>query len=327
MKRVVLAADFGGTHLRAALVREDGVILERREHHTPEAATSQSIVGEIVELLASVATLGSVRPDAACIATAGLIDSEHGRVILAPNIPGFRNLVLTAPVAERLGVPAYIENDASAAALGEFRFGAAQGVRHLLHATIGTGIGGGIVIDGKLYRGAKGLAGEIGHIILDPAGPRCSCGSRGCLEALVSGVAFAGRAQRLLESGRSPLLKEIAGVREPTAADLYLAATKGDQLCEAEIRNGGHLLGLGLGSLVNVLNPDAVTISGGLLAMGEMLLGPMKAAMYSLAYGPAAGTLVKLSALGDDAGLLGATAVALEYLEAAIGHRPPASSH
>ena len=314
--RIVLAADFGGTHLRAALISEDGEILQRREHQTPESASSQSIIAEVVELLASVAALASERPAAACIATAGLIDAARGRVILAPNIPGFRNLVLTTPIAERLGIPAYIENDASAAALGEFRFGAARGTRHLLHATVGTGIGGGIVIDGKLYRGASGLAGEIGHIILDPAGPRCNCGSRGCLEAMVSGVAFAARAKRLLESGKSPVLKEIAGSRDPTAADLYTAATKGDQLCEAEIRHGGHLLGLGLGSVVNVLNPDAVTISGGLLAMGEMLLGPMKAAMYSLAYGPAAGTLLKVSTLGDDAGLLGAAAVALEYLEA-----------
>ena len=312
----MLAADFGGTHLRAALVSEDGTILHRREHQTPQSATSQSIIGEVVELLASVAELGSERPDAVCIATAGLIDAERGRVILAPNIPGFRNLVLTTPIAERLNIPAFIENDASAAALGEFRFGAGRGTRHLLHATVGTGIGGGIVIDGKLYRGARGLAGEIGHIILDPAGPRCNCGSRGCLEAMVSGVAFAARAQRLIESGKSVLLKEIAGYRDATAVDLYTAATKGDQLCEAEIRHGGHLLGLGLGSLVNVLNPDAVTISGGLLAMGEMLLGPMKAAMYSLAYGPAAGTLLKVSTLGDDAGLLGAAAVALEYLEA-----------
>ena len=316
MTRLVLAADLGGTHLRAALVSEDGKIVQRREHQTPESATSQSIIAEVVELLSSVAALGDVRPDAVCIATAGLIAAARGRVILAPNIPGFRNLVLTTPIAERLNIPAYIENDASAAALGEFRFGAAQGTRHLLHATIGTGIGGGIVIDGKLYRGANGLAGEIGHIILDPAGPRCTCGSRGCLEAMVSGVAFAARAKRLIDSGKSIVLKEIAGYRDPTAVDLYTAATKGDKLSEAEIRHGGHLLGLGLGSLVNVLNPDMVTISGGLLEMGEMLLGPLKEAMYSLAYGPAAGTLLKVSTLGDDAGLLGAAAVALEYLEA-----------
>jgi glucokinase len=310
----VLAADLGGTHLRAAVVTEDGKILQRADHHTPEAATTEEIITQIVELLASTAAAVSPAPVAACIATAGLIDADEGKVLVAPNIPGFRNLILTTPVAQRLGISTYIENDASAAALGEFRYGAGRGTRHLLHGTLGTGIGGGIVIDSRLYRGAKGLAGEIGHIIIDPAGPRCNCGSRGCLEAMVSGVAFAERARYLLENAKSPVLREMVGYEEPTAAHLYQAAAKGDHLCEAEIRHGGHLLGLGLGSLVNVLNPDIVTLSGGLLAMGDMLLKPLRDAMYSLAYGPAAGTLVRLSTLGDDAGLLGAAAVAFERL-------------
>ena len=132
---------------------------------------------------------------------------------------------------------------------------------------------------------------------------------------MVSGVAFAERARQILNQGKSRVLHEIVGDDEPTATHLFVAATKGDALCEAEIRHGGHLLGLGLGSLVNVLNPDTVTLSGGLLAMGEMLVGPMKEAMYSLAYGPAAGTLVRLSTLGEDAGLLGAAAVGFERLD------------
>ena len=314
MTRTVLAADFGGTHLRAAVVDEEGQILHRLDEESPDSGTPETVIVQVVELLARAASAVSPGPAAACIATAGLINANEGKVILAPNIAGFRNLVLTTPVAQRLGIPAFIENDASAAALGEFRFGAGRGTRHLLHATLGTGIGGGIVVDGKLYRGAKGLAGEIGHIILNPAGPKCNCGSRGCLEAMVSGVAFAARAKKILEQGKSRVLQELAGYEEPTAEHLYLAASKGDAVCEAEIRHGGHLLGLGLGSIVNVLNPDAVTLSGGLLAMGEMLMGPMKDAMYSLAYGPAAGTLLRVSTLGEDAGLLGAAAVAFERL-------------
>lgn len=314
MSRTVLAADFGGTHLRAAVIDEDGQLLQRVDHATPDTGSPQDAIARVVGLLAEASAAASPTPLGVCIATAGLINADEGKVILAPNIAGFRNLVLTTPVSERLGIPAFIENDASAAALGEFRFGAGRGTRHLLHATLGTGIGGGIVIDGKLYRGARGLAGEIGHIILNPSGPKCNCGSRGCLEAMVSGVAFAERARKILEQGKSRVLHEIVGYGDPTAQHLYLAASKGDSLCEAEIRHGGHLLGLGMGSLVNVLNPDAVTLSGGLLAMGEMLLGPMREAMYSLAYGPAAGTLLRLSTLGEDAGLLGAAAVAFERL-------------
>ncbi|MGI8927289.1 MAG: ROK family protein [Tepidiformaceae bacterium] len=317
MARVVVAADFGGTNLRAALIDESGNMVDRHDVDTPEKATTAEIIAQVVQLLAGIAARSPQPPAGVCIATAGLIDADQGKVILAPNIPGFRNLVLTGPIAAELGVPAFIENDASAAALGEFRFGAGRGTRHLLHATLGTGIGGGIVIDGRLYRGAKGLAGEIGHIIIDPAGPQCNCGSRGCLEALVSGVAFAARVRHLIASGKSAVLRDMVADRLPRGEDLYLAATAGDTVAEAEVRHGGHLLGLALGSLVNVLNPDAVTLSGGLLGMGEMLLGPLRQAMYSLAYGPAAGTLVRLSELGDDAGLLGAAAVAFERLDAA----------
>jgi glucokinase len=314
MTRTVLAADFGGTHLRAALVNEDGVVVHRHDLQTPAEATPESIIGQVVDLLAQTAAGADTPPSAVCIATAGLIDADAGKVILAPNIAGFRNLVLTTPISERLGVPAFIENDASAAALGEFRFGAGRGTRNLLHVTLGTGVGGGLVIEGRLYRGSRGLAGEIGHIVIDPAGPRCGCGSRGCLEAMVSGIAFAERARRLIAANKSAALRDAVGSREPTGADLYQAAKLGDIASEAEIRNGGHLLGLGLGSLINVLNPDAVTLSGGLLAIGEMLLAPAREAMFSLAYGPAAGTEVRLGELGDDGGLLGAAAVAFERL-------------
>ena len=312
MTRVVVAADLGGTHLRAAIVDEYGAVFARRERPTPRVATSEEILAVIVGLLEEVRGASAQPPVAACIATPGLIDADRGKVILAPNVPGFRNLSMAEPLAAQLGLPVYIENDASAAALGEFRFGAGRGMRHLLHATLGTGIGGGIVIDGRLYRGAKGLAGEIGHVVLDASGPRCNCGSRGCLEALVSGVAFAGRAKKLIESGGSPALREVAGYREATAEHLFIAATKGDPLCEAEIRHGGHLLGLALGGLVNVLNPDVVTLSGGLLNMGAMLLDPLRQSMYSIAYGPASGTLVKTTELVENAGLLGAAAVAFE---------------
>ncbi len=316
MANVVVAADLGGTHLRAALADEQGNLFARRDQPTPLKATPEEILAVIANLLKTVASASASPPLGACVALPGLINSSAGTVIIAPNVPGFRNLQLTEPLSAALGVHVTIENDASAATLGEFRFGAGKGTRHLLHGTLGTGIGGGIVIDGRLYRGAKGLAGEIGHVVIDTAGPRCNCGSRGCLEAMVSGVAFAERAKKMLQQGTSPILLEIVGYRAPTSADLYAAAKAGDRQCEAEIRHGGHLLGLAFGGLVNVLNPDAVTLSGGLLNLGEMLLDSLRQAMYSIAYGPASGTLIRTSELGDDAGLLGAAAVAFERLSA-----------
>jgi glucokinase len=316
MARTAVAADFGGTHLRAALVAEDGSITERREVRTPDKG-GNAVLTAALDLLEGVAASSTIRPAAACIATAGLVDATRGRVVISPNIPGFRNLVLTGPVSERLGLPVYIENDASAAALGEHRFGAGRGFNHLIHVTAGTGIGGGLVLNGRLYRGARGFAGEIGHIVVDPSGPRCNCGSRGCLEAMVSGVAFAGRATRLLAAGKSAKLAKIVGDEDPSGEHLFQAALAGDAVSEAEIRHGGHLLGLALGGLVNTLNPEIITISGGLLVMGEMLFGPMRDAIGSFAYGPAAGVQVKFTELGEDAGLLGAAAVAFEYLDSA----------
>jgi glucokinase len=309
-----LAADIGGTHLRAAAVNRAGDVVARQEADSGQISGPEDAIERIAALLAAAASGAPGAPSAACLGTPGLIDGDRGVVILAPNVPGFRNLALAEPIGRRLGLPAFIENDASVAALGEARYGAGMGTRHLLHATLGTGIGGGIVIDGRLYRGARGLAGEIGHVVIDPSGPRCNCGSRGCLEALVSGVAFAERARRLVAQGRSPLLATGAASRSPDSRDLFAAAVAGCAASAAEIQNGGHLLGLVLGGLTNVLNPGLITLSGGLLAMGAMLLEPARAAMHSIAYGPASGTLLKETVLGDNAGLLGAAAVAFDRL-------------
>jgi glucokinase len=314
MPEMVLAADLGATRMRAAAVTTDGTVTARAERRTPDGPDPGAVIETLIELLREVHGKAP-RALAVCAAAAGLVAGDEGRVVVAPNIPGFRDVPLAAALSDSLGLPAFVENDASAAALGEYRFGAARGVRHLLHATLGTGIGGGIVIDGRLYRGAKGFAGEIGHIIVDPSGPRCGCGARGCLEALASGVAFADRARRLVESGKAPILAEMTAGRDPTGEDLLAAARAGDLAAEAEIRNGGHLLGLGLASLLNVLNPDMLTLSGGLLAMGDLLLEPMRRVMRALPYGPAAGTAIRLTELGDDTGLLGAAAVAFERLE------------
>lgn len=315
MSGTVLAVDLGATWMRAAVVTHEGEVLVRQERATLNGSEPGAVVDELASLLGQVRNESATEPRAVCVAAAGLVAGDEGRVVVAPNISGFRDVPLAELLAQRLRIPVFVENDASAAALGEHRFGAGRGVRHLLHATLGTGIGGGIVIDGRLYRGAKGFAGEIGHIVLDPAGPRCSCGARGCLEALVSGTAFARRARRLIESGKAPILAALTEGRDPTGEDLLAAARAGDLAAEAEIRNGGHVLGLGLASLLNVLNPERLTLSGGLLAMGELLLEPMHRAMRSLPYGPAAGTEVRLTELGGDTGLLGAAAVAFERLK------------
>ncbi|MFQ5380652.1 MAG: ROK family protein [Dehalococcoidia bacterium] len=312
----VLAADIGGTNIRGAAVSSAGDIVSRRQFKTEEVGGAEDAALRISGMLRAVRDETGVEPRATCLGTPGLIDADRGVVVIAPNLPIFRDFPLATTVEASLGSPVYIENDASAAALGEHRYGAGRGYRHLLHATLGTGIGGGLVLDGRLYRGAQGFAGEIGHIVIDTAGPACNCGNNGCLESLVGGIAFAERAQRLLRRGRSDTLAELVAGREPTSRDLFAAATKGCAAARAEIQNGGHLLGTAFGSLANVLNFEIVTLSGGLLAMGELLLRPAREAIRATAYGPAGGIPMVTSSLGENAGLLGAAAVALERAEA-----------
>ncbi len=317
MPEWVLAADIGGTNIRGAAVNDTGEIAARRQFETSDADDAEDAASRIAGMLREVGDAARVRPRAVCLGTPGLIDADRGVVVIAPNIPSFRDFPLAPRVGDRLGIPTFIENDASAAALGEYRYGAGQGYRHLLHATLGTGIGGGLVLDGRLYRGAKGFAGEIGHTVIDGSGPLCNCGNNGCLESLVGGIAFAERAKRLLRQDRSPLLAELSAGREPTSRDLFAAATRGCAVAAAEIQNGGHLLGTAFGSLANVLNFEILTLSGGLLAMGDLLLEPARLAMRSTAYGPAGAVPMVASGLGENAGLLGAAAVALERLELA----------
>lgn len=311
-----LAVDIGGTNIRAALVDASGTLSHRNQVATPPNAPGDMIVATLIDLLRNIVAVAAEPPAVVSVACAGLIDAIAGRVVILSNGPGFRNLAIAQPVSAALGIPCFLENDGSAAALAEHRFGAGRGYDHLVHVAVGTGIGGGLVLGGRLYRGATGFAGEVGHMVIDISGPLCNCGSRGCLEAMASGTAFATRARVVLASGRSPLLATIVGSDQPTGEHLHRAALEGDPVSRAEIGHAGHLLGIGIGSLVNILNPQVVTISGGLLVLGEMYFGPMRAALASFAYGPSSGVKVLLSDLGADTGLLGAAAVAMERTEA-----------
>jgi len=217
-------------------------------------------------------------------------------VTASPNIPEFQDLPIRERVEERFGLPTLLLNDASAAALGEHTFGAGRGFHHLLYLTISTGIGGGIIADDRLYLGAQGAAGEVGHQVIEAKGPRCHCGSRGCLEALASGWAIAREAKRRLK-------------KRMTAEMVHRAAREGDPLAREVIERAGEYLGIGLANLVNLFNPELLILGGGVANMGELLLGPAERAMRQRAFALPAG-IVKMvpPALGDDPGLLGVAA-------------------
>jgi glucokinase len=242
------------------------------------------------------------------------VNTQTGIVTDAPNLPGWNDVPLARVVSEQTGRPTLLENDAAAACYGEFRFGAGQGFRHIVYVTLGTGIGGGIIIDGKLYGGASGAAGEVGHITVDAHGPPCNCGGRGCVETLASGRAIERDAAAALEAGRAPGLARLAS-GEITGELVHQAASEGDEDARAIIERAGYYLGLGLVALLNCFNPEALILGGGLIRMGELYLGPAKRVATELAFEQvvADATLTE-AALSDSAGALGAAALVMDRL-------------
>ncbi len=245
---------------------------------------------------------------------AGPLDLGRGVVTTPPNLPGWRDVPLRDMLRRAFGLPVLLENDANAQGYGEYRFGAGKGARHLLFVTVSTGIGGGIVLDGRIYHGASGAAGEVGHLPLDPAGPPCGAGHPGDLEAMASGLAIAREAETALQQGRCPVLARLAGEgREVTAETVTEAALLGDAGAIGIIQRAGRYLGMGLAGLVNVLNPDTVVLGGGLTNIGDLYLAPAREELARRAFPQAlADVRVAIGSLGEQAGALGAVALMAE---------------
>jgi glucokinase len=230
-----------------------------------------------------------------------------------PNLPGWHNVPLARIVRERLGAPALLENDANCAGIGEHNFGAGRGFRHMIFITISTGIGGGLIIDNELYTGASGAAGEVGHMGVAPSDGRiCGAGHPGCLEAYASGTAIAARAKEAIAQGRLPRATQLVKEQPPLSAQtVYLAAEQGEIEAAGIIHEAGTYLGIGLATLINAFNPQAIVIGGGLTHMGERILGPAveTARIRSFAQSFTDVRIIE-GELGDRAAALGAIAVA-----------------
>jgi glucokinase len=313
-KEYLGAVDLGGTKILSMMARRDGCRLaeDRRDTRAGEGpkAGLERIVASLEEALRK-ARLQRSDLAAVGICSPGPCDIDRGVISSAPNLPRWRDVHIVRHLEERLGVPVRLENDATAAALGEHVYGAGRGCRHMIYITVSTGIGGGLVIDGGLYRGATGVGGEIGHIIIDPDGPLCGCGSRGCLEALASGTAIAARAKELVDQGGSALLARLAREEKGlTAATVCRAAEEGDTASRDIVQQAGRYLGIGLASYVNILNPEIIIIGGGLTKAGDLLLGPARAEMKVRAMQEALKAVeLKLAELGDYAGVMGLVAL------------------
>ncbi|MFC1993027.1 ROK family protein [Chloroflexota bacterium] len=312
----VLAVDLGGTRIRTALVSNKGRIMAKENHLTLAEEGSQAVIGRIVsaiEHLLGLSNIGSSQLHSICVAAAGAIDTDRGVITLSPNLPGWRDIPLKDIVQERCQVDTFLINDANAAALGEHRFGVGKGTNNLVYITMGTGIGGGIIIDGNLYSGTCGSAGEIGHMTIDVNGPKCNCGNTGCLEALVSGTALSREAIRRIRQGeRSSLAEIVKGrIEDITAEAVEEAARSGDSLASDVIFKAATYLGIGMVNLVNIFNPDMIVVGGGMANMGDLLLEPARQVVKERAFQISAQAVRILpSQLGDDAGLIGAAVFA-----------------
>jgi glucokinase len=308
----LLGIDIGGTNLKAAIVSSEGAVAAFDatpwSAGEPEEAVSR-IAGQRDRLVAEVGTDALSACGCGC---AGLVDRERGLVHASPNLPAWRDVQLARAVEDALGLPTVVENDANAAAFAEYSVGAARGASNAVLLTLGTGVGGGLVIGGRIYRGSHGGAGEVGHMAVMLDGPACPCGSTGCIERLVNAEAIVARALALVEAGRRSSLQ---GIDRLTAKDVGDAAHAGDAVAIEAAAEAGRILGVGLANLVQILDPDVIVIGGGVAEMGEPLLGAARRELgrRTASYHEAVARVVPAE-LGEVAGVVGAALLARDGL-------------
>lgn len=326
-ERVFLGLDIGGTNLVAGVVRCAATggaagaldpgrdILSVEKAPTMAAEGPDAVIERCADLLRRALASAGRRPEqvaAVGVGMPGPLDVKRGLVLYAPNLPGWREVPLVDRLAAAVGVPVFMENDARMFAYGEFRFGAGRGYTSLIGVTLGTGIGSGFILDGELFTGAlSGTAGEIGHMTIEPDGPRCGCGNQGCLETLAAAPAIVATVRRMLLNGRPSAL---AG-RDPaelTAGDIAAAAAAGDEVAREAFARAGHYLGIAAANLINAVNPEAIIFGGGVANAGELLFEPLRRTVRLRALRGVGGRTAILKAqLGDAAGVLGAAAWAM----------------
>jgi glucokinase len=314
----ILAVDIGGTKIAAVVATRDGEILARGYNRTPVQAGPEAITRSILGTIAETMASGRVSPPQLLgmgVAVAGIIDGDEGRVVFTPNLPGWIDVPLKAAIEERFGVPTCMGNDATLAALGEWCFGLNKKVANLIYVTVSTGIGTGIVTDGRLYAGAHGFAGEAGHMTVDEDGPGCNCGSTGCWEALASGTALAREAKKKIGRGADTSMVELVGGDSSRidASVVFEAAQRGDGLARELISRLAYYFGVGLANLVNIFDPELILVGGGVAKMGDLLLQPARKVVKERAYVTLTHDVeIRPAVLGEDSGLLGAVAFVSE---------------
>ena len=321
---LILALDFGGTKLAAATVHagsQQWLGYERRlSPANANADTDLEIMRSVINSL-----LKGAKPEAIGVSFGGPVDATTGKVRLSHHVLGWENVPLRDLLEEEFGVPAYVDNDANVAALGEYRFGAGQGYDSLFYMTVSTGVGGGWILNGKPWRGAEGMAGEIGHMVVDPAGPVCLCGKRGCVERLASGPYMAQDVREVLrneppsrqgrQGRRGEVLRGLVGdnLELITGRVVSEAAIAGDDLAKEILYRASWALGVGIGNVANLNNPQLFVLGGGVMKAGEDFWEVLRSVARETAL-PEVNFEIVSAALGDDAPLWAAVALAENVL-------------
>jgi glucokinase len=305
------AIDLGGTKLRTEVGDLEGNVLGEVILPTEAGGGPDHVIGRMVESLADAAFEAGVRLAdlrGLGVASPGALDLVNGIVHEAPQLPGWDGIPLPRILSDRLGIPVLLENDANAAALGENRFGVGRGTRQMIYFTVSTGVGGGIIIDGGIYHGVTGSAGELGHIIVQPNGARCLCGELGCLEAYASGTGIAWRAAELVDAGEAPGLERVRREKGQLDSDEVAAAARsGDKDAQRLFEEAGFYLGVALTNCVNIFNPEMIVLGGGVTyGAGDLFIARAEETMRQLSRKEPLGHVsLAVGELGDRAGPLG----------------------
>lgn len=322
-REFIVGVDLGGTNIVTGALPADGSHTYG-VRSTPTDAESGAdtvvdrIVAQIEQTIAATMTEAGVSRDAfrgVGVGAPGPLDRKHGLVIVAPNL-GWKNFPLRDRISTRVHLPTTLDNDANCATVGEWWLGAARGARHVVGLTIGTGIGGGLIVDGKLFHGASDVAGEIGHTTIDVNGRHCKCGNYGCLEAYASGPAIATRAREVLaRDGAGSLMPAMVqgDLAQLTAQTVYDAAKQGDPVADEIVRDTARYLGAALANLLNIFNPDVVVVTGGVTLAGDRLFVPLLAEVRRRAFAPAVEAVrIVAGGLPGTAGVVGAVRTFLD---------------
>ena len=302
-----VGVDVGGTKIAAGVVSPEGWLLNEVTYPTADARERLlSIIAEAITEVQRGYEVGGV-----CLAVPGFILARENKVLSAANLEAIEGIPLKEELGGRTGLPVTVENDANAAAWGEFRFGVGEDVDDLVFVTLGTGVGGGVISHGVLLRGARDMGGELGHITVQPAGPRCGCGNHGCLEALASGTAIARRAREVADQRPDSALGKLAMERTPLGEDVLDLARKGDEAALEVLREAGIWLGIGFATFVNLFDPEVIAIGGGLSEAGDLVLEPARRELRLRSTSPSRDLVeIRKATLGARSGMLGAAALA-----------------